>query len=69
MKKEMKYEEALHELDSIVEKMERNELDIDQLSANLRKAQELLTFCKAKLKNADEEIQKITFTDEGSHPA
>lgn len=69
MKKEMKYEEALSELNSIMEKMDHNDLDIDQLSVNLRRAQELLTFCKAKLKHADDEIQKITFTDTPEHPS
>ena len=57
--KEIKYEAAFAELQSIVNKMENDELDIDQLSEQLKRAQELIKFCKAKLTKTDEEIKKI----------
>ncbi|MBQ7513313.1 MAG: exodeoxyribonuclease VII small subunit [Prevotella sp.] len=59
MSKEMKYEAALAELQAIVHKMESNELDIDQLSEQLKRAQELIKLCKDKLTKTDEEINKI----------
>ncbi len=40
-------------------KMENAELDIDQMSEQLKRAQELIKFCKDKLTKTDEEIQKI----------
>ena len=57
--KEIKYEEAVHKLESIVDKMQRGELDIDSMAAQLKEAQELVKLCKQKLKRTDEEIQKL----------
>ena len=58
MKKETKYEEAMAELQDIVRKMENDELDIDQMTAQLKRAQELIKLCKDKLTKTDEEIKK-----------
>lgn len=55
----MKYEQALHQLDDIVQKMERNEYSIDELTAQLKKAKELIRQCKDKLTKTDEDIKKI----------
>ena len=62
-KKEMKYEEALRQLEDIVEKMENDELDIDQLSDQLKRAKELVKLCKDKLTKTDEEIKKLLSED------
>jgi exodeoxyribonuclease VII small subunit len=59
MKKELNYEEAFAELQDIVRRMENDELDIDQLSAQLKRAQQLIKLCKDKLTKTDEEIQQI----------
>ena len=58
-KEEIKYEAAFAELQSIVTNMENDELDIDQLSKQLKRAQELIKLCKDKLTKTDEEIKKI----------
>ena len=49
MEKEMKYEAAYAELQTIVRKMENDELDIDQMAEELKRAQELIKLCKDKL--------------------
>lgn len=59
MPKELKYEEALKQLEAIVAKMENDELDIDSLGQQLKTAQQLIRQCKAKLTKADEDIKKI----------
>lgn len=59
MKKGMKYEEAMRELEQIVARMENGEPDIDTLAAQLKTAQELIKYCKDKLTKTDEEIKKI----------
>jgi exodeoxyribonuclease VII small subunit len=59
MKQEQKYEAAFAELQAIVRKMENDELDIDQMSEQLKRAQELIKLCKDKLTKTDEEIKKI----------
>ena len=55
----IKYEEAMRQLQEIVRKMENDELDIDQMSDQLKKAQELIKLCRDKLTKTDEEIQKL----------
>ena len=59
MNNEMKYEEALAQLETIVRKMEANEFDIDELAVQLKTAQQLITFCKEKLTKTEAELQKI----------
>ena len=58
-KEEMKYEKAVSELEEIVDKMERDELDIDQLSEQLKRSKVLVKLCKDKLTKTDEEIKKL----------
>ena len=57
--KETTYEEALKQLETIVAKMENDELDIDSLSQQLKTAQRLIKLCKDKLAKAEGEIKKI----------
>ena len=59
MAKVIKYEAALAELQTIVRKMENDELDIDEMSVQLKRAQELIKLCKDKLTKTDEKIKKI----------
>ena len=63
MSKEIKYEAAYAELQAIVRKMENDELDIDQMADQLKRAQELIKLCKDKLTKTDEEIKKILAQD------
>ena len=55
----MKYEEALSQLEDIVSKMENEELDIDELTTELKQAQKLVKLCKDKLAKTDKEIKTI----------
>ena len=57
--KKTSYTEALTELQSILTKLESQELDVDQLSEQVRRASELIKFCKNKLHDTEEEIGKI----------
>ncbi len=59
MKQEIKYEAAFAELQAIVRRMENDELDIDQMSEQLKRAQQLIKLCRDKLTKTDEEIKKI----------
>lgn len=59
MAKEIKYEEALSQLEDIVSKMENEELDIDELITELKQAQKLVKLCKDKLTKTDKEIKTI----------
>lgn len=59
MAKEIKYEEALSQLEDIVSKMENEELDIDELTTEFKQAQKLVKLCKDKLTKTDKEIKTI----------
>ena len=63
-KENLKYEEAVAELEQIVNRMENDELDIDSMSEQLKRAQQLIKLCKAKLTKTDEEIKKILAEDD-----
>lgn len=60
----MNYEEAVQQLESIVQRMENDELDIDELTTELKKARQLIKMCKAKLTKVDEDIKKILSQDD-----
>ena len=56
---EQTYETAMQQLETMAAQMERGDMPIDKMAEQLKKAQELIAFCKEKLLAADEEIQKI----------
>lgn len=60
------YSEAMKRLESIVSRIESNELDIDELGTHLKEAQKLIKFCKDKLYRADKEIQKMLASETDS---
>ena len=59
MQAEMKYEEAVVQLEAIVRKMENDEFDIDELTEQLKKAQQLLKLCKDKLTKTETEVKNL----------
>ena len=62
----MKYEEAMRQLQEIVRKMENDELDIDQMTEQWKRAQELIKLCRDKLMKTDEEIRNLLKNDSES---
>jgi len=61
--KQIKYEEAVKQLEAIVVRMENGDLDVDSMAEELKKAQQLIKLCKEKLKHTDEEIKKLLETE------
>ena len=55
----IKYEEAIRQIEDIVERHENDEMDIDSLGTELKKAQKLIKLCKDKLTKTEEEVKKI----------
>lgn len=53
------YEAAMEELEEILTSLESNELKIDDLAKNARRATELVEYCKNKLRTTSEELNKI----------
>ncbi|MBQ2402549.1 MAG: exodeoxyribonuclease VII small subunit [Prevotella sp.] len=56
---QINYEEAMAELEQIVEQMEDGELNLDELTTKLKRAQQLIKTCNDRLTKTDAEIQKI----------
>ena len=55
----MKYEAAIKELETIVRQLENDQLDIDTIGEQLKRAQALIKFCRDKLTKTDEKIKSI----------
>ncbi len=58
-KKKLNYKDAISEIEEILEKLEGEELDVDELAAQVKRVSQLLKFCKEKLTNTEKEIQGI----------
>ena len=55
----IKYEEALREIEEIVSRLENDEMDIDSLSTELKKAQKLIKQCKDVLEKTGQDVKSI----------
>ena len=49
----------MKELEGIVRKMENDQLDIDAMTTQLKRAKTLIATCKQRLVDTEEEIKKI----------
>lgn len=58
-KKKLTYTEAVKEVEEILEKLENEELDVDELSAKVKRVSQLLKYCKDKLAGTEKEIKGI----------
>ncbi|MDR0953915.1 MAG: exodeoxyribonuclease VII small subunit [Rikenellaceae bacterium] len=63
-KKEFSYNEAIREVEAILEKLNREEPDVDQLGELVKRAVELIALCKEKLRTAEEEVAKVIRKEE-----
>jgi len=58
-KKKITYSEAIAEIEEILQQMEDEELEVDELSGKVQRVSELVRFCRSKLKNTEEEVEKV----------
>ncbi len=54
------YAEALTELDGILAELEDPDLDVDRLGGQVRRAAQLLAFCRQRIVGARLEVEAIT---------
>lgn len=57
--KEITYKEAMTEMEQILEKIEKEELDVDELAEKVKRVSELLKICKDKLLKTNEQVEQI----------
>ncbi len=53
------YSEALAELDGILAQLERSDVDVDVLAANVQRAAVLIAFCRDRIGNARMQIEQV----------
>lgn len=58
-KKPIKYSEAVSELSEILLGLESESIDVDDVSAKVKKAIELIKLCKGKISKTELEVRKI----------
>lgn len=56
----------MERLESIVRQIDGNGLEIDELVAKIKEANEIIAFCSGKLKKADAEIEKLLADEQES---
>jgi len=59
MKDNPDYKDAVEEIESIVDEIESESVDVDVLAEKVKRAAYLIKICKAKLKKTDDEVKKI----------
>lgn len=59
MNEELNYTDAFQELQAIVAEIENGEISVDELSQKVKRAAQLITFCKTKLSTTEEDVNKI----------
>ncbi len=56
---DVKYGKSIKKLEEIIEKIEREEIDVDELSESVKEAVALIKTCKGKIEKAEMEIKKV----------
>lgn len=58
-KKEIKYNDAIRELETILDGLESEGIDVDELSLKVKRAIELIKVCRGKIEDTELEVKKI----------
>lgn len=58
-KKKPGYNEAITEIEEILEQMENDEMDVDDLSEKVKRVSFLIRTCREKLLQTEAEVEKI----------
>lgn len=53
------YAEAVTELEAILTELEADDVDVDQLAEQVRRAADLIELCRGRLENAQVEVTRI----------
>lgn len=59
-KKEIPYTEAMAEIERILDRFRREEMTVDVLTQEVKRATELIALCRERLSKTEEELKKIT---------
>ena len=59
MMADIKYGKAMKKLEEIIEKIEKEEIDVDELSDKVKEAISLIKVCKGKIEKAEMEVSQV----------
>ncbi len=59
MKKNVSYASSYEELQKILSELEQGDIDVDILSAKVKRAGELIEFCQKRLTETETEVKKV----------
>lgn len=59
MSKPTSYSDAIEELEDIVRDIGQESISLDQLSTKVKRASELIRFCKKQLHTTEAEVEKV----------
>ena len=58
-KEELTYEKAYEELESILADLQEDKISVDELTAKVKRAAHLITFCSEMLRSTEKEVSEI----------
>lgn len=58
------YSEAISEIESILDKLNNEDFDVDTLAAEVKRATELIALCKERLRKAEDDVAKVLKPDD-----
>lgn len=58
-KKQITYTEALGEIEQILERFRSDQMDVDTLAQEVKRATELITLCKERLTKVEKEVKQL----------
>ena len=64
MAKKFNYNKSVKEIQTIINEVEQDDIDVDELSTKIKRASLLIKKCKTQLKNTEEDVNSILEQDE-----
>lgn len=55
----IKYSDAMLEIEEILRALENNSMDVDKLTERVKRASMLISYCKNVLKNTESEVEQL----------
>ncbi len=56
----MTFEQAIQQLEALTAKLEKGDVDLAQLSEEIKRAQQLIVFCKEQLGQVQQDVENLT---------
>lgn len=53
------YDEAIAQIEAIMKKFRQGEMSVDELATEVKRATELISYCKERLHKAESDLKKV----------